>query len=105
MGSNKGGFILRRLPLYIGLTGGFGGILPDFDHLYRIVLNPEYSSYYLHHYGWMAAAVFSVGSIIAFGGRPAAALVLRALCSLRRLIWSPDYVVRTELENEMNELA
>ncbi len=98
MGSNNGRSVIGKLPLYIGLAGGVGGILPDFEHLYRLIFNPEYSAYYLHHYGWMAVAVLGIGSLIAFGGRQTANLVLRAGGNLRRLTRKPAYTVQATVE-------
>ena len=79
MGNDKNRSILRKLPLFIGLAGGIGGVLPDLDHGYRLILNPEYSAYYLHHYGWVAIAILVTGNLIALGSRQAAALVLRVI--------------------------
>jgi len=98
MGNSNGWSLLGRLPLLIGLAGGLGGILPDFDHLYRLIFYPEYSAYYLHHYGWVAVAVFGIGSLVAFGGRQAATLVLGLPGKLRYLTGKPAYTVQATLE-------
>jgi len=81
MGNDKNSSIFRKLPLYVGLAGSIGGILPDLDHVYRLILNPEYSAYYLHHYGWVVIASLGTGGLIAFSSRQTAALVLRVFTS------------------------
>ena len=75
--------VLRRLPLYLGIAGGLGGVLPDLDHAYRILVAPGYTSGYLHELGWVAVLVLGGGSLVALNRRQVAALVLKARHALR----------------------
>ena len=76
MGNTKNRSILRKLPLFIGLAGGIGGIFPDLEHVYKFLLNPQYTSYYLHYSGWLLVLILGIGSLLTFSSRHIATLVL-----------------------------
>ena len=82
MGDSRKSSVLRKLPLLVGLAGGIGGILPDLDYTYRSLRAQEYSSYYLHHFGWLVVLVFGFGCLAAFNSRQIATLVLMVLDTL-----------------------
>ena len=63
--TNYRSFIFRRLPLFIGLVGGLGGIFPDFDHFLRFASGGAYSSLLFHQWGVVFGAILLIGGLIA----------------------------------------